>query len=290
MPPPRDVTGKRNREDATPSNENLKSTPSTSTAPLNSKPLLSSLSEVRSVSPSGRQMVDEEGIVRVLLYRYGGRPLGLTIEGGSDTPLKYVYIQSLSIGSPASNCGLLSRGDQIVMLGEECMIGKTHQEAKKLIDSAPDSVEIVAQRKQSPKQVMKSSIPENRTVKAGGSHSSSESDLPNIVDGSSSVRVVVIQPEGEVLPLDHDTEPPPLNVVTVPEERLTVSLHKTSNERLGLSVIGGTDNPSLPDVHVSRATTVFCDNTRSRKLALNFSTIIDDFTRKLFNCITQISH
>ena len=255
MAPPRDVTAKKNMDDkASPSTENLKPTPSTSAAPLNSKHPLSSLSEVPSVSPSGRQMVDEEGIVRVLLHRYGGRPLGISIEGGSDTPLKYVYIQSLSIGSPASNCGLLSRGDQIVMLGEECLIGKTHQEAKKLIASAPDSVEIVAQRKQSPKQVTKSSISENRILKSSGSHSGSETDLPNIMDGSSGVRVVVSQPEGELSQGNSDSalpEPPPLHVATVPEERFTVQLERRSNERLGLSITGGTDNPSLPDVHVS---------------------------------------
>ena len=47
-------------------------------------------------------------------------------------------------------------------------------------------------------------------------------------------------------------EPPP-GIVMVPEERLTVELHRTPNEKLGLSIEGGLDNPNpnLPEIHVS---------------------------------------
>lgn len=203
------------------------------------------------------------GIVRVLLHRYGELPLGFTIEGGSDTPLKYVYIQSLSVGSPASNSGLFSRGDQIVMVGEHCLIGMTHKEAKKILETAPSSVEIVAQRKQSPKQTPKSSIPEIHSDTPTKSHSGSEAeaDLPNAAstnslntdhkdnkpsvpesggatDNPPSINVVLPQ------------EPPP-GIMMVPEERLTVELHRMSTEKLGLSITGGVDNPNLPEIHVS---------------------------------------
>ena len=204
------------------------------------------------------------GIVRVLLHRYGELPLGFTIEGGSDTPLKYVYIQSLSMGSPASNSGLFSRGDQIVMVGEHCLIGMTHQEARKILETAPSSVEIVAQRKQSPKQTPKSSILEihSDTPTKSRSGSEAEADLPNAAsvnslnntdhkdnkpsvaesggaaDNPPSINVVLPQ------------EPPP-GIMMVPEERLTVELRRTSAEKLGLSITGGVDNPNLPEIHVS---------------------------------------
>ena len=79
------------------------------------------------------------------------------IEGGSDTNLKYVFIKSLVPGSPAFNCAQLRPGDQLVMVGKECLIGMTQQAAKHAIEQAPESVEIVVQRKKSQKQSPKSS-------------------------------------------------------------------------------------------------------------------------------------
>lgn len=238
MAPPRNVTG-GGIKNAAPA-ENLKSTPSTDVPP-NSKSLASSLSTVPSVAPSGRQIIDEEGVVRVLLHRYGGAPLGFTIEGGSDTHLKYVYIQSLSVGSPASNSGLFSKGDQIVMVGEKCLVGTTYQEARKVLDTAPSSVEIVAQRKQSPKQVPKHSIPEIRSSEASRSHSGSETDIPNAASANSKKDLSI------------PVEEPPPSINTVPEETMTIVLQRTPSEKLGLSIVGGSDNPNLPQVHVSSA-------------------------------------
>ena len=198
------------------------------------------------------------GIVRVLLHRYGELPLGFTIEGGSDTPLKYVYIQSLSVGSPASNSGLFTRGDQIVMVGDQCLIGKTHQEAKKILETAPSSVEIVAQRKQSPKQVPKSSIPELHSNTATKSHSGSEADLPNAPSANSLSSMDKDKPVAESgasdnLPSINVVLPQELapGIMMVPEERLTVELHRTPSEKLGLSITGGVENPNLPEIHVS---------------------------------------
>lgn len=192
----------------------------------------------------------------MLLHRYGELPLGFTIEGGSDTPLKYVYIQSLSVGSPASNSGLFTRGDQIVMVGEHCLIGKTHQEAKKILETAPSSVEIVAQRKQSPKQVPKGSIPEIHSDYAAKSHSSSEADLPtapsaNSLSGMDTGKPVVAEPGGASDNLPSINVEPAPGIMMVPEERLTVELHRTPSEKLGISITGGVDNPNLPEIHVS---------------------------------------
>ena len=79
------------------------------------------------------------------------------IEGGSDTNLQYVFVKSLVPGSPAFNCGQLKQGDQLVMVGKDCLIGMTQQEAKRVLEQAPESVEIVVQRKKSQKQSPKSS-------------------------------------------------------------------------------------------------------------------------------------
>ena len=59
MAPPKNVTGGGIKTES-PEKKNLKPSPSTD-VPLNSKSLASSVSEVPSVSPSGRQAVDEEG-------------------------------------------------------------------------------------------------------------------------------------------------------------------------------------------------------------------------------------
>lgn len=255
MAPPRNVTNGGIKELA----ENSKSTPLTS-APTNLKPLSGTVSEIRSTTPSGREIVNEEGIVRVLLQRYGGRPLGFTIEGGSDTHLKYVFIQSLSIGSPASNSGLFSRGDQLVMVGDQCLIGVTNQEAKRILDTAPNSVEIVAQRKQSPKQVPKNSILETHTSQRSGSNSCSrsEDDIPNATSANSNPQALVSEtvdnrpsPPTTDKSSDIVVEEAPPTVTMIPEERLTVQLLRADGERLGLSIVGGVDNPNLPQVHVS---------------------------------------
>lgn len=255
MAPPRNVTNGGIKE----LTERSKSTPSTS-APISSKPLSGSVSEVHSTIPSSQETVDEEGIVRVFLQRYGGRPLGFTIEGGSDTHLKYIYIQSLSIGSPASNSGLFARGDQLVMVGDQCLIGVTNQEARRILDTAPNSVEIVAQRKQSPKQVPKNSILETHTDQGSGSnsYSRSETDIPNATSTNSTpqVQVSTAVDDRPVSPTTDKSsnimvEEAPPTMMTIPEERLTVQLLRMGGERLGLSIVGGTDNPNLPQVHVS---------------------------------------
>ena len=108
-----------------------------------------------SVSSSGRQLVSEEGVVKVELNCYGKKSLGLEIEGGTDTPLQYVFISHLIPGSPAFESGMFRKGDQLVMVGEECMIGLTHKEALRVIKKAKETVEVVAQRKESPRQTRK---------------------------------------------------------------------------------------------------------------------------------------
>lgn len=86
------------------------------------------------------------------LQRFGSAPLGLVLEGGSDSPLNYIFIQSIAFGSPAFNSGRFKRGDQLVMVGSECLIGMSLLQAKRVLEEAPSVVELVAQRKESAKQ------------------------------------------------------------------------------------------------------------------------------------------
>ena len=153
-----------------------------------------------------------------------------------------------------------------MMVGDKCLVGITHKEAKSVLEAAPNPVEIVAQRKQSPKQIPKNSIPEIRHTKPSRSYSGSESDIPNAVASpSSNVLVHVSDVMDEPSPPHSERNhvqfqnqvpeqpqpPPPPSVMMVPEDRLTVQLLRTSGERLGLSIIGGIENENLPQVHVS---------------------------------------
>ena len=87
-------------------------------------------------------------------------PLGVIIEGGIDTPLQYVYIRTLIPKSPAHDCGKFRKGDQIVMVGNNCLVGMTNQEAWRVIEGVPSSIEIVAQRKITPEGTPQSSSTE----------------------------------------------------------------------------------------------------------------------------------
>ena len=74
------------------------------------------------------------------------------LEGGRESSLKYIFIKSIAFGSPAFNSGLFARGDQLVMVGSECLIGMSLLQAKQVLEQAPAVVELVAQRKESVKQ------------------------------------------------------------------------------------------------------------------------------------------
>lgn len=86
-------------------------------------------------------------IIHVKLHHSLDFPLGLNIEGGCNTPLKYIRIKSLSPSSAAFNCGKLRAGDQLVMVGDECLIGLTFRKANLVLRRAPSTVEVIAQRK-----------------------------------------------------------------------------------------------------------------------------------------------
>lgn len=270
-----------------------------------------------SSSTSGRQIVAEEGVVKAELYCYDNKPLGIEIEGGMDTPLQYVYISHMIPGYAAFESGVFRKGDQLVMVGEECIIGLTHNEALDVLKNAKEEVEIVAQRKESPKQTRKPPPPlvtnseENKTItevvettekspQQNQEPSAPTSPIPIITNSDTNSAPISLTELSSMPELQAgsdssmDTEPAaPLRTkrVTikqlstdlekdstlqiqqtqfnqhtkdlksqeeasgglniVPEETFTIELHRAANEKLGLGITGGVDNPRLQEIHVS---------------------------------------
>ena len=204
----------------------------TTTANQSPKPNLPTITTTSHSAASNAASSEDEGIVRVLLHRFRNVPLGINIEGGSDTPLQYVYITTLSLGSPASNSGVLSKGDQIVMVGEECLIGKTHQEANLVLERAPESVEIVAQRKP--------------TMKDESAQDNADSD--NV---AMTTMPAMTYYSSDDLRLSKEEVREEKFIKAVPEDTITVELARQPAEKLGLALVGGSDHPSLKQVHVS---------------------------------------
>ena len=75
-------------------------------------------------------------ILPVQLEQEAGSMMGLIIKGGIDTPSQYIFIEDLVKGSMAETNGRLRRGDQIIMLGEECLVGMDSQQAQDLVTIA----------------------------------------------------------------------------------------------------------------------------------------------------------
>lgn len=212
-------------------------------------------------SPPQGKVVEEKGVIRAQLECYGGENLGLEIEGGMDTPLQYVYIHRLLPGLPALECGAFRDGDQLVMVGEECVIGLTNQEAERVVKQASGSFDIVVQRKASPKQTPKMSSLGVAVVIA------SETNPEETIETTSSANSAA-NPTKLDCTVSKETafslKPVPVNsselrssqeevrrLLDVPEEIFTVDLHRSLDEKFGLGITGGCDNPRLPEVHVS---------------------------------------
>lgn len=202
-----------------------------------------------------------ESIIKETLEHSSGTPLGFEIEGGSDTPLKYIYIKSLANDSPALNCGKFKNGDQMIMVGDICLIGMTYSKALETLEFSSTSVEVVAQRK--------NSIPSLSANETSGKEE--DSSIGNL-DSNNSVEVAV-KNEGETTNLGNvsikistedlnaenlasrnqrmtDPGHAPKSLIT--EDRITVELTRNSGEKLGIGIVGGTDNPNQKHIHVSQ--------------------------------------
>lgn len=199
-----------------------------------------------------------------------GAFLGIEVEGGSDTAQKYIYINRLLPGSPAALCGQLQRGDRLILVGEERLVGMTGVEAWGILMEAPKVVEIVAIRKKEYMENLQAPSPSKSPVESppplatiemypplkqnvpsfsslhytaistspsfqGSFQSSSEDIREDLLDSS--------------LSLGAGPAPPPTWPNT---ELLTIVLKKEEGQRLGFSIKGGSDNIKLPSVYVSR--------------------------------------
>ncbi|XP_022110255.1 uncharacterized protein LOC110989876 isoform X2 [Acanthaster planci] len=89
----------------------------------------------------------DEGVLEIKIVRNPGEKLGLSIEGGSDTPKSCVYIQAIAPGSASHRSSRLRAGDQLLDVNGNCMVGITHGQAMNLLETAPSSVTLVVARK-----------------------------------------------------------------------------------------------------------------------------------------------
>ena len=179
------------------------------------------------------------------------------MEGGSDTALKNIYIASLKPRSAAFINGQLQRGDQILMCGNECLVGVTSLEAWDILNKAPLIVEIVVARKKESITQLRSSISETPLStqpieqKPQFTHNRRHSFSLHF-SGSSYQRSSVyssfedVREDFDIM----DTSPPPLPLPEVNEEHFTVVLHREENQRLGFGINGGIENLQLPDIYV----------------------------------------
>lgn len=75
------------------------------------------------------------------------QPLGIRIEGGSDTVKQCIYVKRLAINSAALKSGRLKKGDQLLDVDGKCMVGITHGEAMNiLLDHASGPLHMVIAR------------------------------------------------------------------------------------------------------------------------------------------------
>ena len=235
-------------------------------------------SDVHSKSAVTSSEHHDEGVLEVTLECTKNQHLGFVLEGGVGSKLNMIHIQSLLSGSPACKCGEFRVGDEIVIVGQECLVGKTLEEANSIIKAAPSKVVVVAQRKVSPKlkqaaaQVSPDQVP---------SISKNDKELAKVTQRM----CLTVSSSTEKLSSDHEPAPqtPAANTITCPqpksngnfdkgamtkfgsegqlnlsppdsaaaEETLCVRLQRGVGEKYGLKVAGGRDHPSLKNVHVS---------------------------------------
>ena len=88
----------------------------------------------------------DEFMALVQVLKQGSSSLGLTIEGGSDTPLLCIFIKAIVPGSPAARSGKLRVGDQILTVNGECVVGITHAAALNILRQTPPLFDVVVSR------------------------------------------------------------------------------------------------------------------------------------------------
>ena len=76
------------------------------------------------------------------------KPLGVDIEGGSDTECPYIRISAIKCGSVADRCGMLRVGDELLEIDQHLMVGTTHREAIDVLGHISSPITLTVQRRE----------------------------------------------------------------------------------------------------------------------------------------------
>lgn len=142
-------------------------------------------------------------IAPLQILKQGSSSLGLTIEGGSDTPLSCVFIKAILPGSPAARSGKLRVGDQILLVNGECVVGVPHAAALNTLRQTPPLFDVVVSRQKK----------DDRPTQPGKTVDDTTSEQPEFV--SVSVRPTGLPgyneapPDEHPLPIMSTFSPPP---------------------------------------------------------------------------------
>ena len=172
----------------------------------------------------GTEKQDEDGIIDTTLHCPQDTPIGFQVIGGSNTPMQYICIHSLEPHSPAFNCGLFREGDQLVMVGDTCLIGTTREQARLVLQQAHSTVRIIAQRKLHSKVTTPQDFPESNQERLIAQTTSSQE-----ATGKGKEKAVR----------------------AAPVRMLVVNLRPGPGEALGIAITGGVNDPYLKNIHVS---------------------------------------
>ena len=152
----------------------------------------------------------------------------------------------------ADLCGKLQRGDQLLSCGEACFVGLTSLEAWDILNRAPPTVEIIVARKKESLlklRTLGSEVPMTTTTITTQPH-----DRKQIRRQSLSLHFATSGPTTSTHTSSEDIRetppPPPRQKLQLQEEEFTVVLHHKEGQKLGFSIQGGSDDPSLPHPHV----------------------------------------
>lgn len=209
-------------------------------------------------------------IIRVTLQCCTGYPLGFEIEGGSDTPLKYICIKSIVPNSPAFESGCFRKGDQLVMIGAACLIGVTFEEAQYILRRTREVVKVIAQRKVplmrdtslkctsprdgTPPKVVFPSIPVSPTDSPPKEGGSAKQGTSHIHTNSSEQGTPPCKQDACIRSSPTHMSKHGVNFRSssnhLPGMRMEVEMRCDPGEFFGIVIIGGKDDPYLKNIHV----------------------------------------
>eukprot|EP00794_Sanderia_malayensis_P009948 gene9948-10968_t len=88
----------------------------------------------------------DEGRFKIKLVRESGSPLGITVVGGSDTPIGVLLVSKVQLESAAGKSNLIRPGDEIIQVHKNSLVGTTHADALQILKNTPPLVELEISR------------------------------------------------------------------------------------------------------------------------------------------------